>query len=480
MNRLLRFEITDAKIEKLIDDSTALCSFRVISDGENKHSMPMTLDVIKEAAERSLRGKPILANYSYWEGDMEGHKKPEDSDPIGYVIENQIFEYKPVENGKTALFALALLWKRYAPKQLMSIFNGENHSKDISMEISVDSMVDEADKTKGISRFSFLGLCVLGDSYSPASENARATLLTFSEIKEKYEAMFAMESMKINNSKDAAVMSGSWSNPGRKLYSVLGKKSNAMTLYKEAYLVVDEASVDSAPSEALRYPHHVVRNGELVVSAPGVQAAFQRARQQNIATGEVLAHIRKHYKELGLSMENFSTNFEVKEDKQLEEKVMMQEPEEVEKTKPEENEQENKQEEKEDFAVTVSNYEAKIAEYEAKMKDFEAQIAQYACGEKAFQAEIEDLKSYKNRREEEDKKFAVEKLMSDVGEYLPKEKMDEFAEEAKEVKPEEFTAFANKVQAVSFSYAKKTGKETVTDRMAVQLPQEKKDDKWGW
>ena len=133
--KLLDFDITDVKIERLLDDSTALVRLRIITEGSNKHNLPMTIDVIKEAAERSLRGKPILATYSGWQKDLEGHKRPEDSESIGYIIENQTFEYIDTPTGK-ALFALGLLWKRYAPYQIGSIYNGENHSKDVSMEIS--------------------------------------------------------------------------------------------------------------------------------------------------------------------------------------------------------------------------------------------------------------------------------------------------------------------------------------------------------
>lgn len=249
MQKLLDFEITDARIEKLVDDTTVLCEFRVISDGDNKHEKPLTIDVIKDAAERTLRGKPILASYSNWERDLQGHRKPEESEPIGYFIESQDFVYKPVEDGKTALFAKGLLWKRYAPRQVGSIFDGENHSKSVSMEIAINSLVDDSDESLGIASFDFLGLAILGESYPPASVNAKATLLTFSEMKNRYEAMFAVASMKINNSKENAVKSSGWVNPGRRLYQPLLSKSNKLALLKEAYLVVDENKIDTAPSE---------------------------------------------------------------------------------------------------------------------------------------------------------------------------------------------------------------------------------------
>ncbi|HAU85792.1 MAG TPA: hypothetical protein DCW90_09900, partial [Lachnospiraceae bacterium] len=54
------------------------------------------------------------------------------------------------------------------------------------------------------------------------------------------------------------------------------------------------------------YPHHVVRNGNLVIHIGGLKAAFARASQQGIVSGKIKAHLLRHYHELGLSTENFA------------------------------------------------------------------------------------------------------------------------------------------------------------------------------
>jgi len=467
LTEYLKFEVTDAKIEKLIDDTTSLCLFRVISDGQNSHSLPLTLDVIKEAAESSLRGKPILASYSNWERDLEGHKPAEDSNPIGYFIENQDFLYKPVEDGRTALYAKGILWKHYAPKQFNSIFSAKNHSKSVSMEIAITSLVDPEDKSKGIGSFRFLGLAVLGDSIEPASENANATLLTFSAMKEKYETLlFANKSkMIIDNSKESAIFSNTWSNPGRRLYSVFENKSNAMELYEESYLIVDKSKVDSAKSEALKYPHHSIKDGKLVVNAKGVQSAFMRARQENVATGDVLSHIKRHYKELNLNMESFSTDFTEKEENKLEDKVMMEETPKEPETK-EENpkaEPEKAEPEKEEPKKEVEQ-EPEEVDYAVKFADLEKKFAEQ-------EKELFELRKFKADVEERDKNYAVEQLMSDVSDSLPKEKMEEFRDEAKELKLSEFAAFSNKVKACTLDFVKKIPSKDNLVVMATSLPE---------
>ena len=112
--------------------------------------------------------------------------------------------------------------------------------------------------------------------------------------------------IQIDNKKDAAINGQSWDNPGKALYGPIMEASNKESLVKEAYLVVEDGWQD-APSEHLKYPHHEVKDGKLVLNVAGVKAAFSRAAQQGIVSGDVKKHLERHYRELGLSMDNFET-----------------------------------------------------------------------------------------------------------------------------------------------------------------------------
>lgn len=114
--------------------------------------------------------------------------------------------------------------------------------------------------------------------------------------------------IEIDNSKDAAINGESWENPGKALYGKLLEASNSESLVKEAYLVVEDGYKD-APSEKLKYPHHQVKDGKLVLNVAGVKAAFARASQMGIVSGSVKKHLERHYRELGLSMENFEQKY---------------------------------------------------------------------------------------------------------------------------------------------------------------------------
>ena len=294
---------------------------------------------------------------------------------------------------------------------------------------------------------------------------ASAMALNFSADKEAYYAMYEdKKSIKIDNTKESAVNSQKWSNPGRRLYGKITDASNAESLAKEAYLVVENGWKD-APSEHLKYPHHVIRGSKLVVDIAGLQAANSRAQSQNIATGAVLAHLKRHYRELGLSTESFSIT-EQEVSKLNEEKVMMEEDTVEEERREEEEDRREEEQEKEE------NYAAKIAEYEAK-------IEEYACGMKNYEAELAELRKYKAEREEQDKNYAVEQLMAEVSEYLPKEEIESFREESKGVKLDGISAFSNRVKARTLDFAKKTAQKPSVQLMAVEHQEkEKEKNKW--
>jgi len=126
--------------------------------------------------------------------------------------------------------------------------------------------------------------------------------------------------IEIDNSKDAAV-DGKWKDPGASLYNQLlhaswvpeGNSPNMDECIfphhylEEAYLIAPINKIKCGPygmtpfsRSGCKYPHHVIRNGKLVIHIQGLKAAYARAKQMGIFTGEVKKHLERHYKELGL------------------------------------------------------------------------------------------------------------------------------------------------------------------------------------
>lgn len=148
--------------------------------------------------------------------------------------------------------------------------------------------------------------------------------------------MGELSMLKINNSKNAAIDKGKWKDPGAKLYDTLmdafyskgdipigskeldkAMKDGTYYMYdeflKEAYMVAPVADIKNSPygrtpfsRSGCKYPHHVIKGKELVVSIPGLKAAYICARNQGVLINhtqenkKIVAHFNKHFRELGI------------------------------------------------------------------------------------------------------------------------------------------------------------------------------------
>jgi hypothetical protein len=126
--------------------------------------------------------------------------------------------------------------------------------------------------------------------------------------------------LKINNSAEASIKDSQWKNPGASLYDKLldsfyypsDDVDDPKNLYpshylKEAYLIAPINKIKNSPygrtpysRSGCKYPHHNIRNNELVLDINGVKAAYVRARQMGIFKGDVKEHLMGHIEELNL------------------------------------------------------------------------------------------------------------------------------------------------------------------------------------
>ena len=136
------------------------------------------------------------------------------------------------------------------------------------------------------------------------------------------EKSASFQLIEIDNTKEASV-NGKWKDPGAALYvqllnamymapdneSDINDPRNKYTpdYLKETYLIAPINKIKYGPYDmtpfsrsGCKYPHHVIRNGKLVVHIQGLKAAYARAKQMGIFSGEVKEHLERHYKELGL------------------------------------------------------------------------------------------------------------------------------------------------------------------------------------
>lgn len=313
-------------------------------------------DFSKEVIEKmvdTIKGSPVLAYYDPQAKDFGGHefdqyksngvkKRTPPLIPIGFAIYDQDawwekFNLDGTEREYYTTFVY--LWENRNPEL--------QHLKQVyqSMEVELDYENSEG-VIKKVKSASFQGMAMLGSSVLPAFKGS--TFIKFSSddldiLKQEFEQIKLKPSeklnkkegklvnmsvgdklgkssaIKINNAKDFAIMSGSWSDPGAGLLDRLLESNDHASLISEAYLVIDGDHSDDLSIDNVHYPHHSLKDGELVVNKSGVESAFARAKQQGLS-GEAITHIKKHYKELGLNMDNFADKNNTK--KEGEKKVM--------------------------------------------------------------------------------------------------------------------------------------------------------------
>ena len=298
----LNFDVDRIEFEKEKSNRFRKGVIYAFADGPNAHTHPISSEVLTKCA-NSIYDIPIVCKYCDFVEDFLAHE--EDEIPIGFVKETTAHYSNPIrfeklDDGRTFIVIEGLIWQKYSGNAI-EVMERSDKRKSVSVELVVTDG-EEVDGKLEVKEFVLQGITILGDFVTPAVRDAHIKL-EFSADKRDY-LEFMANNIKIDNTKEAAAH-GAWSNPRRKLFAPISKASNAAALVREAYLINDGSDTEPKISK-LKYPHHVVRDGKLVIHVDGLQAAFQRAKQQGIFKGAVKAHIARHYKELGLSTENFA------------------------------------------------------------------------------------------------------------------------------------------------------------------------------
>lgn len=305
-------EELNSKYEKMKKSRFAEVKMRLFGDGENAHTEPVDLETIKASAD-SAYDIPLIAELNPYRmnNDFGGHGILTGKEfSFGFIKESKDnpIEFETDENGKTFLTLRGLIWKKYF-SNIIDILTNRDNKVEVSVELE-ELSDDVSENGKPIlHRFVLNAVTFLGEITTSACKGAVAELCFSEEVnaeflKDKNNYMKHFDTaIKIDNSKEKAV-DGKWSNPRQKLLNPILKASNKIALLNEAYLFYDKTDEDITLSD-VSYPHHIIKNGELLLHIRGVQSAFSRLAQQGKVTGEAKKHLLRHYKTLGLNTENF-------------------------------------------------------------------------------------------------------------------------------------------------------------------------------
>lgn len=439
--------------KKILQDLFRKVRIRAFASGSNAHTLPVDINVLKRGAD-TIYNQPILWRYNPYLDDAMGHET--DEVPCGFVPEsdNNPIRYEE-DNNKTYLVIDALLWAKYCGK-LIEIFERDGGTKDVSIEMNCE-ILEHPDGDEIID-YVASGITILGEWVNPAVEGCRAEMLQFSKDKDEFLNLynFAKDAITINNSKENSVK-GKWENPRRKLFRPIISASNTKSLLSEAYLI---SNLENPTMSNCKYPHHVVKNNNLVLHVDGLQAAFARAKQQNIFEGNIKKHITRHYNELGLSKENFAEFGFSEEDYNIYfnesdgENIMDSKNknttvnDDKNKNMAEGANQESSNTEGEDKEKKYAEMESKCSELECKCAELEKKCSKLEEDNRAYMAkceamsDYEELKQFKYSTEEKQKQEENMAKMNEVFSQIA-EKGFSLSEDVKKQIEQKFAEFDN-------------------------------------
>lgn len=466
--------------------------------GDNSHGYPIVEEAL-DKARSTLIGKPFVAKYDKFIKDVLGHEV--DEVPIGVFLSDEDIFFENDGDGQRWICAYATIWVRYA-KDVAFVME-RDRVKSVSME-----MLADMDEMNQIVDFYFVGVTLIG--VEPAIPMARAELMEFSmlsnKVKEIYfssnkknvqfeheifkdgfaveEELGTKEKINIKNSKKDAVMSETWNGQDADFLNKLLMASNHESLVKEAYLIVDGNKAGDLSVNDVHYPHHDIKNGALVVNRKGVISAFQRAMQQGLS-GDAISHLKRHYKELGLSTENFEeggNSLDKDKDIKFEEKEVIKE--EVEMSANENvdgnaqadtlvDEAKTNEEKSEEFLqedMEGKNFEdqsdsegegTKEEEEEDEKEDFAKKLEEFEKLKEehtVLMEELEQLRKFKCDYEEKQKLMAIEEVMEYVSDVMPVDMANDMRAQGMACDIENLTAWSNEVKARALEFSKPSSK----------------------
>ena len=309
-------EAEESLYERAKKSRFAKVKIKLFGTGENAYTEPVEFEALQKSAD-SAYDIPLIAELNPYraEKDFGGHGSLTGKQfSFGFIKEakdNPIVFEKDEKTGKIFLTLYGLIWKKYF-KNIVEILMNNDSKSEVSVELDVlDKDVSESGKPI-LKQFVLNAVTFLGKITTAACKGAMAQLAfseddlsKFAEDKKNYlEGKFEDNSIEISNNKETAV-NGKWTNPRQKLLAPILKASNKTELLNEAYLFYKDEGEEGITVSDVSYPHHIIKDGKLVLHIKGVQSAFARLSQQGEVEGKAKAHLIRHYKTLGLNRENF-------------------------------------------------------------------------------------------------------------------------------------------------------------------------------
>lgn len=491
-------EIQKIDIEDYDDEEFAIAKMGFLSTRPNSHKLIISEEVLKNSA-KSVLGKWVVVKME--NGDATTHLP--DEQIVGSIPRDQEIEFVYDGDGYLRAYVDTVISKIYA-KEFCKIFEKDNQ-RAVSVEMKVATEGgDGMDDT--VENFNIVGVTVLGKMTKPSCPESDITFTRFSEddanayfakthtdsfaelknfVKEHKIAM-EKKSYKIDKSKEA-ISDKPWGDVDKtELRNKIMDATNRKTIVKSVYMLVEDGW-EEAPSEHLKYPVMELKDDTFVYNRDALASALGYAKKENEQS--VVNKVEAIYKKLDLELDRKEEDAKMSENEVVEMEEIVEDSKqeevkdenfaEVEENMAEQSEETNE----EDETKNETEDEAKMSEDEmmAKIDQYEKDIADKDNIIMEKEAELVELRKFKEERLAADKACMVETVMAAVSGYMDKEVADSYRQEGLTCDFAEIDGWANKVKAsVVDRVVKKESKEENFMRMANAQNFERKETKSVW
>lgn len=516
MEKIKQFSVDD--IYLFTDDEDvdfALGEVYLLAEGNNSHKNPISLDVLKRDAHTML-GKFLIAKYSDFQKDVTTHTQ--DQQIVGYFPKDGKIQFKE-KDGKTFAVFDVLISKLYATP-VYQLFK-EHNFRNVSAEFScVEQEEPDENGDNPIEKIMFHGCTILGLNYKPSCEGAEMNIKRFSaESADDYyskhnnslklfserrkKELADKKTYKIN---EKELKDTPWGEIDKTdIRDKIMDAENRDELVKVVYGVVEDGWQE-APSEHLKYPLMQLVGDTFYYNRNALSSALTYAKQND--EQEVINKVEKLYKDFDLADEGGEkmaekkfdelegrevyavvirkvqehlgkdyfvnsiqddkvvvTNEETKERFDIPAEIHAEADDKEFKVEIDFDKMEKSEVQKmglnSEAIMAMVNAETVEAREEAKKMVDETDEQTNIIMEKvcAMACELEELRTFKTQKLNEEKNFAVDKIMANVKDDLSVEKYEELMEEGKNCEFEKIAEFESKVKSFAYDESKKKTKK---------------------
>lgn len=516
MEKIKQFSVDD--IYLFTDDEDvdfALGEVYLLAEGNNSHKNPISLDVLKRDAHTML-GKFLIAKYSDFQKDVTTHTQ--DQQIVGYFPKDGKIQFKE-KDGKTFAVFDVLISKLYATP-VYQLFK-EHNFRNVSAEFScIEQEEPDENGDNPIEKIMFHGCTILGLNYKPSCEGAEMNIKRFSaESADDYyskhnnslklfserrkKELADKKTYKIN---EKELKDTPWGEIDKTdIRDKVMNAENRDELVKVVYGVVEDGWQE-APSEHLKYPLMQLVGDTFYYNRNALSSALTYAKQNG--EQEVIDKVEKLYKDFDLADEGGEkmaekkfdelegrevyavvirkvqehlgkdyfvnsiqddkvvvTNEETKERFDIPAEIHAEADDKEFKVEIDFDKMEKSKVQKmglnSEAIMAMVNAETVEAREEAKKMVDETDEQTNIIMEKvcAMACELEELRTFKTQKLNEEKNFAVDKIMANVKDDLSVEKYEELMEEGKNCEFERIAEFESKVKSFAYDENKKKTKK---------------------